>query len=395
MTAGTVVVGAGLAAAHTASTLREHGYAAPVTLIGDEPEPPYERPALSKTYLQGKAGELRVHDPGWYAEHDVDLRLGTRAVAVDRDHRRVLTATGEQVPYEHLVVATGARPRRLPIPGADLPEVHTLRTRPDADRLREALARDERWAIVGAGWIGLEVAAAARAAGRRVTVFEHAPLPLQRVLGDALGRHFLDLHLRQGVDLRTGVAVRAVERTRGGLAVLADGDRVEADAVVMAVGVMPNADLLGDAGAGGIATDEHLRTADPHVLAAGDVAAAHNTTLGRRLRVEHWDNAIRQGALAASTILGAGDAYDWQPYFFTDQYDLGMEYVGAGDAGDRVVVRGSLDSGEFLAFWLAGDRLTAAMNVNTWDVNPELRRLIGRAVPAGRLADAGVPLSDL
>jgi 3-phenylpropionate/trans-cinnamate dioxygenase ferredoxin reductase subunit len=368
-------------------------------LIGDERELPYERPALSKAYLQGKAGDLYVHDAGWYADHDVHLRIGSRAVAVERDTRRVVLDAGGLVQYEHLVVATGARPRRLGIPGAQLPEVHTLRTRADSDRLRRALTRDERWAIIGAGWIGLEVAAAARAAGCSVTVLEHSPLPLQRVLGDRLARYFLDLHLRNGVDLRTGVTVRAIERSGAGLTVRVDADLVNADAVVMAVGVEPNADLVADLatdrGIGGIVVDEHLRTADPHVLAAGDVAAAHNRTLGRRLRVEHWDNAIRHGTLAAATIVGAGGEYDWQPYFFTDQYDLGMEYVGHGDPGDRVVIRGSLLSGEFIAFWLAGDRVTAAMNVNTWDVNADLRRLLGRDIPGRRLADPDIPLGEL
>jgi 3-phenylpropionate/trans-cinnamate dioxygenase ferredoxin reductase component len=399
MTAGTVVVGAGLAAAHTISTLRGHGYDAPITLIGDERELPYERPALSKAYLQGKAGDLYVHDAGWYAEHDVHLRIGSRAVAVERDTRTVVLDAGGLVQYEHLVVATGARPRRLGIPGAQLPEVHTLRTRADSDRLRQALTRNERWAIIGAGWIGLEVAAVARAAGCSVTVLEYSPLPLQRVLGDRLARYFLELHLRNGVDLRTGVTVRAIERSGNGLTVLVDADLVDADAVVMAVGVEPNADLVADLatdrGVGGIVVDEHLRTADPHVLAAGDVAAAHNTTLGRRLRVEHWDNAIRQGTLAASTIVGTGGEHDWQPYFFTDQYDLGMEYVGHGDPGDRVLIRGSLLSGEFIAFWLADDRVTAAMNVNTWDVNADLRRLLGRDIPGHRLTDPHIPLDEL
>jgi 3-phenylpropionate/trans-cinnamate dioxygenase ferredoxin reductase subunit len=398
VTVGTVIVGAGLAAAHTIETLRDGGYAPPNTVIGDEPELPYERPALSKSYLQGKAGELHVHDSGWYAGRDVDLRTGTRAVGIDRQAREVELQTGKPVPYDHLVIATGAQPRTLPIPGTDLTGVHTLRTLADSDRLRDALARDERWVIIGGGWIGLEVAAAARSAGRHVTVLEYGPLPLQRVLGDRLARHFLDLHLDNGVDLRTGVSVRAIETSPAGLAVRVDDDVVGADAVVLAVGVRPDTGLAEQAGLavdGGIVVDERLSTTDPHVLAAGDVAAAHNTALGRRLRVEHWDNAIRQGRLSAGTILGTGGTYDWQPYFFTDQYDLGMEYVGHADPGDRVVVRGDMASDEFIAFWLAGQRVTAAMNVNVWDVNDDLRRLVGRNVPADLLADADVPLSGM
>jgi 3-phenylpropionate/trans-cinnamate dioxygenase ferredoxin reductase subunit len=398
MTVGTVIVGAGLAAAHVVETLRDGGYAEPVTVIGDEPEPPYERPALSKSYLQGKAGDLHVHDSSWYAERNVDLRTGTRAVGIDRQARQVGLATGEPVAYEHLVLATGAQPRTLPIPGTDLPGVHTLRTRADSDRLRDALARDERWVIVGGGWIGLEVAAAARGAGRHVTVLEYGPLPLQRVLGDRLARHFRDLHVGNGVDLRTGVSVRAIETSPSGLAVRVDDEVVGADTVVLAVGARPDTELAERAGLtvdGGIVADERLRTSDPRVLAAGDVVAAQNTALGHRLRVEHWDNAIRQGRLAAGTILDTGGTYDWQPYFFTDQYDLGMEYVGHADPSDRVVVRGDMAGGEFIAFWLAGQRVTAAMNVNVWDVNDDLRRLVGRNVPADVLTDAGVPLSGL
>ncbi|HEY6746758.1 MAG TPA: FAD-dependent oxidoreductase [Mycobacteriales bacterium] len=392
MTAGLVVVGAGLAGATTITTLRENGYAEPITLIGDEGRLPYERPALSKDYLQGKttADELDVHDADWYA--GIDLRLDDRAAALDRAGRTVLLGSGAHVPYEHLLLATGARPRSLGIPGAD--RAHTLRTRADSDRLRDALADQERWVVIGAGWIGLEVAAAARSAGHPVTVLEYAPLPLQRVLGDGLARHFADLHRRNGVDLRTGVSVQAIED--GGVRV--DGGLVPADAVVMAVGVAPNTELAAGADLAvenGIVVDERLRTADPHILAAGDVAAAAHTTLGR-LRVEHWDNAIRQGRLAADTILDRPGTYDWQPYFYTDQFDLGMEYVGHHDPADRLVLRVDLGHEAFLAFWL--DRagvVTGAMNVNVWDVNPTLRGLVGHAVDPARLADPAVPLDGL
>jgi 3-phenylpropionate/trans-cinnamate dioxygenase ferredoxin reductase subunit len=398
---GSVVVGAGLTAAHTISTLREHGYTDPITLIGDEGELPYERPALSKDYLLGKttADALFVHDAAWYAAQQVELRTGDRARALDRDERTVHLDSGERIPYEHVVIATGARPRALDIPGARSDGVLTLRTRADSDVLCTALARDERWVIIGAGWIGLEVAAAARSTGHPVTVLEYGPLPLHRVLGPELGRHFADLHRRNGVDLRTGVSVRAVEETGHGLGVRVDDEVIPADAVVMAVGVAPNSELATAAGLAvdnGIVVDRRLRTGDPHVLAAGDVAAADNTALGRRLRVEHWDNAIRQGRLAAGTILGLPGEYDWRPYFFTDQYDLGMEYVGAHGPDDQLVVRGSLPGGEFVAFWLGSDDcVAAAMNVNVWDVTEDLRRILGRSIPARLLADTEVPLSDL
>jgi 3-phenylpropionate/trans-cinnamate dioxygenase ferredoxin reductase component len=395
---GTVLIGAGLAAAHTIETLRERGYTEPITLIGDEAELPYERPALSKSYLQGKAGELQVHDARWYAEHGVDVRTSTRAVGIDRDARRVRLDGADPVPYGHLVLATGARPRTLGLPGADLPGVHTLRTKADSDRLRDALSSEERWVIVGAGWIGLEVATAARGAGRSVTVLEYGQLPLHRVLGERLGRYFLQLHLGNGVDLRTGVSASGIESAGPGLAVAVGDEVLDADTVVLAVGVSPNTELAAEAGLtvdNGIVVDEQLRTSDPRILAAGDVAAAHNTLLGRRLRVEHWDNAIRQGALAARSILGQDAVHDWQPYFYTDQYDLGMEYVGHADADDAVVLRGDLRTREVIAFWLRDGRVRAAMNVNVWDVNDQLRALVGREIDPRRLARQDVALDEL
>ena len=263
---GTVLIGGGLAAAHTIETLRERGYTEPITLIGDEAELPYERPALSKSYLQGKAGELQVHDARWYAEHGVDVRTSTSAVGIDRDARQVRLDGADPVPYGHLVLATGARPRTLGLPGADLPGVHTLRTRADSDRLRDALASEERWVIVGAGWIGLEVAAAARGAGRSVTMLEYGQLPLHRVLGERLGRYFLQLHLGNGVDLRTGVSAGGIESTGSGLAVAVGDEMLDADTVVLAVGVSPNTELAAAAGLtvdNGIVVDEQLRTSDP------------------------------------------------------------------------------------------------------------------------------------
>ena len=384
-----VVVGAGLAAATAITTLREHGYAEPITLIGDEDELPYERPALSKDYLQGKSGadQLYVHDRAWY--DGIDLRLGDAAAAIDPDGRTVRLTSATEDPYDTLRRAPGARPRSRGIPGAE--RAHTLRTRADSDRLRDALAGDERWVVVGAGWIGLEVAAAARTGGHPVTVLEYAPLPLQRVLGDGLARHFADLHRRHDVDLRLGASVQSIED--GGVRV--DGDLVPADAVVMAVGVAPNTELAAAAGLAvddGIVVDDRLRTADPRILAAGDVAAAGHATLGR-LRVEHWDNAIRQGRLAAASILGEPGTYDWQPYFYTDQFDLGMEYVGRHHPADQLVRRG--EGGEFIAFWLSGGAVTAAMNVNVWDVNDTLRGLVGRPADPARLADPAVPLTEL
>lgn len=400
-TPGIVVVGAGLTAAKAVQVMREEGHAGAITLIGEEPERPYERPALSKDYLQGKspADDLFVHPENWYAEHDVETRFGEPVVSIDRGASTVALASGQRVPYDRLLVATGSRPRILDLPGADLDGVLSLRRIGDSDRIRATYVTAQKVVIVGAGWIGLETAAAARAAGVEVTVLEYAPLPLGRVLGDELATYFAELHRRNGVDLRTSVSVSELIGVDGRVTAVRVGDEeIPADAVIVGVGIIPNAELASAAGLdvdNGIVVDEHLRTSDPAIFAAGDVANALNPTLGGRVRVEHWDNAIRQGQLAGRTVLGRDDAYDWQPYFYTDQFDLGMEYVGHASPDDAVVIRGDKDSGEFIAFWLDGDRVTAGMNVNIWDVNDDLRALVGSSVKRARLADPGVPLSEV
>ncbi|USQ81780.1 FAD-dependent oxidoreductase [Ornithinimicrobium faecis] len=399
---GVVVVGAGLAGANVVEELRTRGFAGPVTLIGDEPDLPYERPPLSKGYLQGGAeiDEAYVHPASWYAEHDVTTRLGQSVVAIDREAREVEISGGERLRYDTLVLATGAEPRRLSLAGADLDGVLTLRRIADSDALREAIGRHARVVIVGGGWIGLEVAAAARIGGSAVTVLESAAQPLLNVLGSEVAQHFAQLHRDHGVDLRTGVSVSGLVGEHGHVTgVTVDGETLPADLVLMGVGAAANTDLARAAGLSvnsGVLVDEHLRSVDdPDVLAVGDAAEARHTASGRALRVEHWDNAIRQGKLAAATITGSSETYDWAPYFYTDQYDLGMEYVGHGSAEDETVIRGEMDSGEFLAFWLHDGTVTAAMNVNIWDVNDDLRALIGREVAPERLVDDSIALTDL
>lgn len=398
---GVVVVGAGLAGANVVEELRTRGYTGPVTLVGDEQDRPYERPPLSKGYLQGAAEieEAYVHPEGWYAEHDVSTRFGDAAVAVDREAHEVELASGERLTYGTLVLAPGATPRRVRLPGSDLDNVLTLRRIADSDVLRAAIVEHRRIVIVGGGWIGLEVAAAARLGGSQVTVLEMAELPLLQVLGPTVAQHFAALHREHGVDLRTGVGVSELTGDRGRVTgVVVDGKTIPADLVLLGVGAAPNTGLAQAAGLSvdsGILVDEHLRSPDDHdVLAVGDAAEARHTTLGP-LRVEHWDNAIRQGKLAAATITGGNEVYDWAPYFYTDQYDLGMEYVGRGSAEDDVVIRGDLNSGEFIAFWLREGAVSAAMNVNIWDVTEDLRALIGRAIAPDRLADTSVALTDL
>ncbi|GJF30629.1 pyridine nucleotide-disulfide oxidoreductase [Kitasatospora sp. NE20-6] len=396
-----VIVGASLAGAKAAGALRSEGYEGPLELIGAETELPYERPPLSKGFLQGKTprGEFDVHPAEWYAEHGVTLRLGTAVTALDPDAHTVTLDDGSRRSFAKLLLATGASPRPLPVPGGDRPDVLTLRSAADSIRLRERLTPGARIVVVGAGWIGLEVAAAARAAEAGVTVLEAAELPLLRVLGPEVARVFADLHRAHGVDLRFGAKVAAVED--GGVR-LGDGTLVPADTVVVGVGIVPNTGLAEAAGLAvdnGVRTDAHLRTSHPDVFAAGDVANAFHPFYGRPIRVEHWANALNQPATAAKSMLGQDAVYDRVPYFFTDQYDLGMEYTGYAEPGgyDRVVFRGDVAAREFVAFWLADGRVLAGMNVNVWDVVDPIRALIlgGRPVDEARLTDPDVPLEEL
>jgi len=380
------IVGAGLAGARAAETLRAEGFDGRVVLFGAEAHLPYERPALSKGYLQGTAEAPFVHPAEWYAEQDVDLRLGTRVTALDAAAHEVETADGDRLRYTKLLLTTGSSVRRLA-------DAVTLRTLDDSDRLRAALRPGARVVIVGAGWIGLEVAAAARVAGAEVTVLEQAPAPLLAALGPEMAAVFARLHVEHGVDLRCGVTVRAVKSD----AVLLDDETIPADLVVAGIGVTPDVDLARAAGLAvdnGVVVDEHLRSSAPDVWAAGDVANAYHPFAGRHVRVEHWANALHQPVVAAQAMLGKDAVYDRLPYFFTDQYDLGMEYTGFG--GGEVVVRG--DDREFVAFWLRDGRLTAAMNVNVWTGVPEVaQRLIrsGARLDPAALADPAVPLEEV
>ncbi len=400
-----VVVGAGLAGAKAAETLREEGFDGPVVLVGAEPERPYERPPLSKQYLLGRADRdsVFVHDAGWYAEHDVELRTGVRATRLDPAAHRLTLHTGEELGYARLLLATGASPRRLPVPGADLDGVRYLRTLADADRLRTDLAGGgRRVVVVGAGWIGLEVTAAARSHGNTVTVVEPQPTPLHAVLGAEMGRVFARLHRDHGVELLTDTVVREIRGSGGRVTtVVTDGHAgLPADLVVVGVGVVPDSRVAAAAGLevdNGVVVDEALRCSTPDVHAAGDVASAFHPLYGRHVRVEHWANALNQGPAAARSMLGQEVVYDRVPYSYSDQYELGMEYSGLAGPGDTVVCRGNPDDGEFIAFWTEDGRVTAGMNVNVWDVTAPIQRLIRsrRQVQAARLADPDTPLETL
>jgi 3-phenylpropionate/trans-cinnamate dioxygenase ferredoxin reductase subunit len=401
-----VIAGAGLAGAKAAETLRAEGFDGPVVLIGDESERPYERPSLSKDYLQGKAERetIYVHPQAWYADNKVELRLGSPVTGIDRAAHEVTLADGSRAGYAKLLLTTGSSPRRLTVPGADADGVHYLRRVGDSDQIRTVFQTASRVAVIGAGWIGLEATAAARAAGAEVTVMEAAELPLLRVLGPEVAQVFADLHRQHGVDLRFGVQVEEISVTGGRASGvrLADGSQVDADAVIVGVGITPNSQLAEAAGletGNGIVVDAALCSSDPDIFAAGDVASAYHPLLGRHIRVEHWANALNQPQVAARAMLGQDVAYDRVPYFYTDQYDLGMEYAGYVEPGgyDQVVFRGEVDKREFVAFWLSGGRVLAGMNVNVWDVNDAIQELVrgGQTVDPARLADPGIPLDQV
>jgi 3-phenylpropionate/trans-cinnamate dioxygenase ferredoxin reductase subunit len=401
-----VIIGASLAGAKAAETLREEGFDGRIVLIGAEQERPYERPALSKGYLLGKdeRDSVFVHEPGWYREHDVELRTGASASAIDRASRQVSLDGGEQVGYAKLLITTGASPRRLSVPGADLDGVLYLRTIGDSETLRGALQGGGRVVIVGAGWIGLETAAAARQYGCDVTVVEPDPVPLYRSIGPELGEVFAGLHRGHGVTFRLGEGVTELRGSGGRVSrVLTSGEaELPADVVVIGIGAVPNAGIAAEAGLdvdSGITVDEALRSSDPDIYAAGDVANSFHPLLGRHVRVEHWGNALTGGPAAARSMLGKPTSFDLVPYFYSDQYDLGMEAAGLPEPGsyDDVVYRGDPESLEFIAFWLSDRSVVAGMNVNVWDVNDDIQALIRAATPvdAERLADPDVPLTEL
>jgi NADPH-dependent 2,4-dienoyl-CoA reductase/sulfur reductase-like enzyme len=401
-----VIVGASLAGAKAAETLREEGFDGNVVLLGEERERPYERPPLSKGYLLGKEdrSSIFVHEEGWYAENGVDLRLGVRVTALDPRAKQVSLADGGTVAYDRLLLATGASPRRLNAPGGDLDGVHYLRRVGDSERLQAALRGGGQVVTVGAGWIGLEVTAAAREAGCEVTVVEPEPVALYRQLGPELGEVFADLHKEHGVVFRFRESVTEFRGSGGKVteAVTSSGAVLPADLVVVGIGAIPATGLAADAGldvGNGVIVDAGLHSSAPDMFAAGDVANAYHPLYKKHVRVEHWANALNGGPAAARSMLNRGVSYDAVPYFYSDQYDLGMETAGLPepDSYDQVVYRGDLAGREFIAFWLSDGVVMAGMNVNVWDVNDDIQALIRsrRRVDEARLADLGTEITDL
>jgi 3-phenylpropionate/trans-cinnamate dioxygenase ferredoxin reductase subunit len=390
-----VIVGGGLAGGKAAETLRAEGFDGRVVLIGAEPDRPYERPPLSKDYLRGEAERdaAYVHGADFYDQQSVELRLGTVVEAIDPGARELALAGGERLGFTKLLLATGAEPRRLA--GAD--GAHYLRDFRDSDALRAVLDQGGRLAVIGAGWIGSEVAASARQKGLEVTLIEQARTPLEAVLGRELGEVYAAIHRDHGVEVLAGTGVEAVEPGR---VTLAGGRVVECDHVAIGIGVVPRVELAEAAGlevGNGVLVDARLRTSADGVFAAGDVANAQHPLFGTRLRVEHWHNALEQGPAAARSMLGTGEPYDRVPYFFSDQYDVGMEYAGYATEWDEVVFRGDVESREFIAFWLKDGRVLAGMNVNVWDVTDDIQALVrsGAPVDPARLRDPDVELTAL
>ncbi len=383
-----VVIGASLAGGTAAIALRDQGYQGELTLIGEESQLPYERPPLSKALLLGERDEPDwVADEATYADKAITLRLGTMATRIDRD-RKVVVASRHEYQYDKLLIATGSSARGLDIHGSELDGLLTLRTLEESLGLRERFTEGASVVIVGAGWIGCEAAAAARQHGANVTIVEPRSQPLLGVVGEQIGATFAALHRDHGVDLRLGTGVKgfAGEGTASSV-LIKGGHSIPADTILVGVGAAPNIALADAAGLkladGGIAVDATLRSSDPDIYAAGDVAAHDHPKYRHRVRVEHWANAKDQGLHVAGNLLGAEAPYQLRPFFFSDQYDLGCEYRGLADpAKDRLVVRGDLASREFTAFWLRDGAVAAAMNVNQWDDGDALQELVdtGRQV---------------
>ncbi|MGH9066758.1 MAG: NAD(P)/FAD-dependent oxidoreductase [Acidimicrobiales bacterium] len=399
-----VIVGAGLAGAKAAESLRAWGFDGRVVLVGEEPLRPYQRPPLSKSYLRGRSGfeEATVHPASFYEDKEIELLTSTRVTRIDPRANEVELSPGErELPYDALLLATGARPRPLTVPGADLGRVFHLRSFSDAEALRRAARAASKVAVIGTGWVGTEVAASPRRLGLEVVLVGRGAVPLQRALGPEVGQVFADLHTTHGVEVHLGVGVEAlggrrwVEEVR-----LTDGSVLHCDLVVAGLGALPRAGLAQAAGlavADGVLTDSQLETSAPGIFAAGDVANLPHPALPGRIRVEHWWGALTEGPVAAANMVGQRAVYDWIPTFTSKQFDLLVEYTGQATGWDQVVVRGDPASGSFVAFWLQGGRMLAGLNANAPGLARHIQALVtnGQPVDPRQLADPDVDLAAL
>lgn len=398
-----VIVGAGLAGARAAEELRAQGFDGQITLIGAESEPPYERPPLTKDYLRGESvrDKVHVHPADFYERQQIDLITATTVTGIDTGRRLISLDGGRELRYDRLLLSTGAEPRRLNVPGSELEGIHYLRTLQDCEALQDRLDTGGHAAVVGAGWIGSEFAASARQRGLDVTLIDPLRLPNERIFGAEIGEFYRDLHAAHGIKLLLGRGVEEFEGARSVRAVrTSDGRSIDCDFVVVGIGVIPCTGLARSAGAkvdNGIVVNQQLRTTVPGIFAAGDVANAWHPLFRREIRVEHWANALNQGPAAAQAMLDQPVSFERIPYFFSDQYETGMEYCGHAPQWDEVIFRGTPDSGEFIAFWLHDERVVAGMNVNIWDVSDHIQAMIRSRLPVtpAALRDPDVPLESL
>lgn len=403
MNGRSIIIGAGQAGAQAAQSLRQAGFQGSIMLIGEEPAAPYQRPPLSKAYLQGALGadRLALKPDAFYAQNGIDLMLGVRVVRIDRKAARVETDDGASFPYDRLLIATGAPPRRLACPGAELSGVHYLRTIADCEGLKASLGGARRIIIVGAGYIGLEVAASARKAGCDVAVLEAQGRVLQRVAGPQISAFFDALHRTHGVDLFLGAMLAGFEgRDRVERAVLASGERLDCDAVLIGVGAAPAVALAVDAGLAidnGVSTDERACTSDPAIFAAGDCASHPSRLYGRRMRLESVPNAIEQAKVAGANMAGGSAVYDAVPWFWSDQYDIKLQTAGVAEGADTAIVRGDPASGRFSVWSLKGGRLLAVDAVNDPASFLAAKKVIAAKTPldAKSLADPATDLKSL
>lgn len=403
-----IIIGAGHAGGELAIALRNEGWEGRILLLGEEAHLPYHRPPLSKAYLAGSVekSSLAIRPLAAYERANVEFMPGVRVVRIDRANQRLELADGSQLAYDKLAIATGGRPRPLSVPNAAVAErcanFHYLRTLDDVEQIRAQLAAGKRLAIVGGGYIGLEVAASAVAQGLQVTVLEALPRVLQRVTAAELSAYYERKHREAGVDIRTGVQVADLEVTGDAVtAVLcADGSRLAADLVVVGIGLLANTELAAEAGLqvdNGILVDEHAQTSDPHIYAAGDCTNHPNALLGRRLRLESVPNALEQSRVAAANMAGKAKTYASVPWFWSDQYELKLKMVGLAEGFERLVLRGDPATDSFSAFYLKGDKVLAADTVNRPQDFIAAKRLVaeGIAVTDAQLADDSRPLKEL
>ena len=399
----TVIIGAGQAGGTVAASLRQLGYTGSITLVGDERWPPYERPPLSKALLQGslEIDKTFLRPATFYVEQDISLVTDRRAIAIDRAGRLLQLDEGDPLPYDQLVIATGARARRLNVPGSESSNIHALRGIDDALALRAALVPSARLLIVGGGFIGLEIAASARALGIAVTVIEQAPTLMGRVLPPAMAEYLASVHASKGVEIRTGVILLGFEaRPDGGLTAQTSAGSIEADVVAVGVGSIPNTELAHAAGLNmddGILVDEFGRTSDEHIWAAGDVTRHFNPLLGRYVRLESWKNAQNQAIVVAKAIAGQPVPYAELPWLWSDQYDLNLQLAGLPQGGEQLVWRGAPEDGRFTVLGLTDGIPSFAITVNQPRDMRFAQQLIIRGTPVDPLllADVGTPLQRM